>query len=86
MVVHPGLAASTVQEPLALAKRDPAKLTFGSAGNGQSNRLSGEMLRSKAGIDIVHVPYKGSAAALNDVLAGHLSMMFVDPLPASSGN
>lgn len=82
LVVHPDVAAKTLPELIALAKRAPGKLTFGSAGNGQSNHLSGEVLRSMAGIDIVHVPYKGSAAAMTDVLAGHISMMFVDLLSA----
>ncbi|VDO26794.1 unnamed protein product [Brugia timori] len=82
LVVHPDVAAKTLPELIALARRVPGKLTFGSAGNGQSNHLSGEMLRSMAGIDIVHVPYKGSAAAMTDVLAGHISMMFVDLLSA----
>jgi len=83
LVLNPAVPASTLQELIALAKRKPGSLTFGSAGIGQSNHLSGEMLRTSAGIDIVHVPYKGSAAALNDVLAGHVSMMFVDLLSAT---
>jgi tripartite-type tricarboxylate transporter receptor subunit TctC len=82
LVVNPSVPAASIQELIALAKRKPGTLTFGSAGIGQSNHLSGEMLRSMAGIDIVHVPYKGSAAAMNDVLAGHLTMMFVDVLSA----
>lgn len=83
LVVNPSVPAATLPELIALAKRKPGSLTFGSAGTGQSNHLSGEMLRTAAGIDIVHVPYKGSAAALNDVLAGHVSMMFVDLLSAT---
>lgn len=83
LVVNPSVPAATLRELIALAKRKPGSLTFGSAGTGQSNHLSGEMLRTAAGIDIVHVPYKGSAAALNDVLAGHVSMMFVDLLSAT---
>lgn len=83
LVVNPSVTANNLQELIALARRRPGALTFGSAGIGQSNHLSGEMLRTAAGIDIVHVPYKGSAAAMNDVLAGHVSMMFVDLLSSA---
>jgi tripartite-type tricarboxylate transporter receptor subunit TctC len=82
LVVLASFPANNVQELIALAKAQPKKITFGSAGNGQSNHLSGELLKSMAGIDIVHVPYKGSAPALTDVLAGSISMMFVDVLSA----
>jgi tripartite-type tricarboxylate transporter receptor subunit TctC len=83
LVVNPSVPAANLQELIALARSKPGSLSFGSAGIGQSNHLSGEMLRSMAGIDIVHVPYKGSAAALNDVLAGHVPMMFIDVLSAT---
>jgi tripartite-type tricarboxylate transporter receptor subunit TctC len=82
LVVPASFPANNVRELIALAKAQPKKITFGSAGNGQSNHLSGELLKSMAGIDIVHVPYKGSAPALTDVLAGNISMMFVDVLSA----
>ena len=82
LVAHPSVPASSVRELIALARARPATLTFGSAGNGQSNHLSGEIFRSMAGIDITHIPYKGSAPALTDVLAGNISMMFVDVLSA----
>ena len=82
LVVHPSVPASTVQELIALAKAKPRSLTFGSAGNGQSNHLSGEIFKMMAGIDMLHVPYKGSAPALVDVVAGSTSMMFVDILSA----
>jgi len=82
LVVHPSLPVNNVKELIALAKSQPGKLTFGSAGNGQSNHLSGELLKIMAGIDMTHVPYKGSAPALTDVLAGNISMMFVDILSA----
>ncbi len=82
LVAHPSLPANNLQELIALAKSKPGTLTFGSAGNGQSNHLSGELLKSMAGIDMLHVPYKGSAASLTDVLAGNVSMMFVDVLSA----
>jgi len=82
LVVHASVPANNLRELIALAKAKPGTLTFGSAGNGQSNHLSGELLRARAGIDIVHVPYKGSAASLNDLVAGNVSMMFVDILSA----
>jgi tripartite-type tricarboxylate transporter receptor subunit TctC len=82
LVVHPSVSASTVQELIALARARPRSLTFGSAGNGQSNHLSGEIFKLMAGIDMIHVPYKGSAPALVDVVAGNTSMMFVDILSA----
>ena len=61
---------------IALAKKEPGKLTFGSSGIGGAHHLSGEMFREDAKIDIVHVPYKGGAPASTDLMAGHLSMMF----------
>lgn len=82
LVVHPSVPAANVQELIALARAKPGTLTYGSAGNGQSNHLSGALLGAMAGIDILHVPYKGSAAALTDVVAGNVSMMFVDVLSA----
>lgn len=84
LVVHPSIPAGNVRELIAYGKANPGKLTFGSAGNGQSNHLSGELFKSLTGLDMTHVPYKGSAAALADVLAGNVSMMFVDVLSASS--
>jgi tripartite-type tricarboxylate transporter receptor subunit TctC len=77
LAVAPALPVKNLQELVALAKKDPGKLTFGSSGNGGSQHLAGEMLRQRAGIDIVHVPYKGASGALNDVLAGHVSMAFM---------
>jgi tripartite-type tricarboxylate transporter receptor subunit TctC len=76
MIVHPSVPAKSVQEFIALAKSKPGQLNYSSAGNGTSNHLAGELLKSMAGIDLVHVPYKGSAPALNDLLAGQVSMMF----------
>ena len=78
LVAHPSVPANNLRELIALAKAKPRTITFGSAGNGQSNHLSGELLKSMAGIEITHVPYKGSAAAPTDVVAGNVSMMFVD--------
>ena len=74
--VSNALPVTNLGELIALAKREPGKLTFGSSGIGGAHHLSGEMFREDAGIDIVHVPYKGGAPASTDLMAGHLSMMF----------
>ena len=76
MIVHPSVPAKSVQEFVALAKARPGQINYSSAGNGTSNHLAGELLKSMAGIDLVHVPYKGSAPALNDLIAGQVSLMF----------
>lgn len=76
LVVNPQIAAKNLAELVALAKAKPGELTYGSAGNGSSNHLSGELFRSSAGIQINHIPYKGSAPAMIDLLGGRLSMMF----------
>lgn len=76
LVVQPNFPANNVAELISLAKAKPGTITYGSAGNGSSNHLSGELLKSMAGIDIVHVPYKGSSAALTDLMGGQISMMF----------
>jgi len=72
----PDLPAKNIAELIALAKSKPGTLTFGSGGNGTSNHLSGELLKSLAGIDMTHVAYKGNVAAQQDVMAGRVSMMF----------
>jgi tripartite-type tricarboxylate transporter receptor subunit TctC len=76
MIVHPSVPAKTVQEFVALARAKPGTLNYSSAGSGTSNHLAGELLKSMAGIDIVHVPYKGSAPALNDLISGQVALMF----------
>ncbi len=76
LVVSPQIPAKNLAELVALAKAKPGELTYGSAGNGSSNHLSGELFRSSAGIQINHIPYKGSAPAMIDLLGGRLSMMF----------
>jgi len=81
LVVSPG-APRTVQELIAQAKAQPGKLTFASSGNGTNTHLIGELFKMKAGIDIVHVPYKGSAPALTDLLGGNVTMMF-DTIPSA---
>lgn len=76
LVVHPSIPATTVKELIAHAKSKPGALTFGSSGNGGINHLSGELFKSMAGVDMVHVPYKGAAPAAVDLLGGRLSMTF----------
>ncbi len=75
-VVHPSLQANNVSELVALAKARPGKLAFASSGSGNTNHLAGELLKSTAGVNIIHVPYKGGGPALNDLVGGHVSMMF----------
>jgi tripartite-type tricarboxylate transporter receptor subunit TctC len=76
LVVHPSTPAKTVKELVALAKARPGQLTFASPGVGSTNQFAGEMLRNGAGIDILHVPYKGSAPAIVDLLGGQVVMNF----------
>lgn len=76
LVIHPSVAAKDVKELITYAKAHPGKLNFASAGNGGPTHLTGELLKASAGIDIVHVPYKGNAAALLDLTAGRVQMMF----------
>lgn len=83
LVVHPSVPAGNVQEFIALAKAKPNTMSCGSAGNGQSNHLSLELFNTAAGIKLTHIPYKGSAQAMNDVMGGSLTCMFVDALTAT---
>ena len=76
LIVNPGVPANNVQELIALARREPGKINFASAGNGTTNHLSGELFKSMAHIDIVHVPYRGAGPAMNDLIAGHVQMFF----------
>ena len=76
LAVHPSLPVRTVKDLIALAKTRRGELTFASAGIGSSNHLSGELFRVMAGVDIIHVPYKGGGAAVTDLLAGQVSMYF----------
>ncbi len=73
--VPPSLPVNNVQELIAYAKANPGKLNFGSAGIGNTLHLAGELFKSRAGIDIVHVPYKGASAAVTDLLAGRIHLM-----------
>ncbi len=76
MVVHPSLSAASVGELVALAKAKPGAFSFASPGNGSAAHLSGELFKAMAGLDIVHVPYRGGPPALNDLMAGRVSMYF----------
>jgi len=80
LVVHPSMPARDVKELIAFAKAKPGQLNFASAGNGGPTHLTGELLKTSAAIDIVHVPYKGNAAALMDLIAGRVQMMFSNTL------
>jgi tripartite-type tricarboxylate transporter receptor subunit TctC len=82
LIVHPAVPANSVKELVALARAKPGQLNFGSGGTGTSTHLVAELFRSSAGIDINHVPYKGAAPALTDVLAGQLAFMFSGIVPA----
>ncbi len=79
LVVNPNVPAKSVGELVAYAKANPGKVNFGSAGNGSSNHLSGELLKSLTGAPMQHVPYKGSGPALTDVIGGQLTFMFDSP-------
>ena len=79
LVVNPGVKAGSVKELVALAKSEPGKLTYGSAGIGNQPHLLAELFVRATGINVVHVPYKGAGAALNDVIAGHVTMLFLGP-------
>ena len=81
LAVHPSVPAKNVPELIAYAKANPGKLSYGSPGVGSSLHLIGELLKREAGINIVHVPYKGTTQALQDLLGGQISMMF-GALPA----
>jgi tripartite-type tricarboxylate transporter receptor subunit TctC len=82
MVVPPDFPAKSVAEFIAYAKANPGKLNFGSSGNGTSVHMSGELFKLLAGIDIVHVPYRGSSAAYPDLMTGKIHVFF-DNLPGS---
>ncbi|CAG9171799.1 Bug family tripartite tricarboxylate transporter substrate binding protein [Cupriavidus pampae] len=82
LVVHPSVPAKNVQELIALAKSKPGQLTFGTPGVGTSLHVSGELFNTMAGTKITHVPYKGRAMAIPDLLGGHITMMF-DNLPSA---
>ncbi len=76
VVIHPALPAKTLRELIALAKAKPGQLNYGSAGTGNATHLAGELFRSLSGVNIVHVPYKGSGPALVDLAGGQMQLMF----------
>jgi tripartite-type tricarboxylate transporter receptor subunit TctC len=82
LIVNKNLPAHNVKDLIALGKREPGKLTFGSSGAGSSQHMAGELFMNMAGIDMVHVPYTGSAPAITDLVGGHIDMLF-DNLPTA---
>ncbi len=84
LAVNPAVQANSVQELVALARSKPGQLTFGSAGTGGSVHLAGELFRSMANVDITHVPYKGTGAAMPDLIGGRIDMMFPSAITAKA--
>jgi tripartite-type tricarboxylate transporter receptor subunit TctC len=84
LIVHPAVHAATIAELITLAKAQPGRLAFGSAGAGSSTHMVAELFRLTAGIELTHVPYRGSAPALNDTVAGTVQVM-LDQLPSCIG-
>lgn len=82
LVVHPGVPVQTVAQLVALAREKPGVLTNSSSGVGGGGHVSGELFKYEAGVNILHVPYKGSSQAATDLLAGNVSMSFVTAVPA----
>ena len=82
IVANPAVPASNLKEFLALARKEPGKLTYGTAGNGSANHLAGEMLKSMAKVDITHVPYKGGGPALIGLLGGEINAAVAFPMAA----
>src|SRR4029079_8612206 len=85
MVVNPSFPAKTVPEFIAYAKANPGKINFGSGGTGFATHIAGEMFKMMTGVNMVHVPYRGQAPALTDLLAGQVQVMF-DPIVTSLGH
>ena len=82
LIVNPGLAAASVQELIALARKNPGKLNYSSAGIGTPPHLIGEMFKQRLGLDIVHVPYKGGGPSVQAVVAGETQFSFENPAPS----
>jgi tripartite-type tricarboxylate transporter receptor subunit TctC len=82
LVVHPSLPVHSIPDLIRYAKDNPGKLSYASSGTGTTLHLSGEMLKSMTGITMTHIPYKGGPPALNDVVAGHVQLVFADPSSA----
>lgn len=77
LVVHPSVPVTTLKDLIALARAKPGQLSYSSSGNGTTPHLSGELFKSMAGVNLLHVPYKGAAAAITDLLGGHVDASFV---------
>jgi tripartite-type tricarboxylate transporter receptor subunit TctC len=82
LTTHPSVPAKNLKDLIAVAKQNPGKLAFSSSGNGGSPHLAGEMLKMRANIDLIHVPYKGAAPAIADLLGGQVQMSFQTALSA----
>ena len=82
MVVPPSFPAKSIAEFIAYVKANPDKITMGSEGNGGASHISGELFKMLTGIDMLHIPYRGAAPALTDLLAGHVQVMFAS-MPAA---
>lgn len=82
IAAHPSVPASNLREFMALARRQPGQLSYGTAGNGSANHLAGEMLKSMAKVDLMHVPYKGGSASIIALLGGEISAAVAFPLAA----
>jgi len=82
LVVHPSVPARSVKELIALARARPGQLNFGSGGRGTTAHISGEVFKAVAGVQIVHVPYKGGVLAVTDLVAGQIEMSFADKVPS----
>lgn len=81
LVVHPKIPATSVKELIAYAKANPGKMNYSSSGNGSSTHLAGVLFNGMAGIDVVHIPYKGAAPAIVDLLAGNIQLRFSSVVP-----
>ena len=81
LVLNPAVAASSVREFIALAKSHPGTLNFGSAGNGSIEHLGAELFKALAGVDLVHIPYKGAGPAITDLFGGHIQLLFENMPP-----
>jgi len=80
VLAWPGLPARNISELIALAKKEPGKISFASSGNGGSPHLSGEIFQSMSGTQLLHIPYKGGGPAMTDLMAGHVSLLFASVL------
>src|SRR6516225_136138 len=84
MVVHPSVPARTISEFIAYARANPAKISMASAGNGSQNHVAGEVFQMRTGVNMVHVPYRGGAPAVADLVGGQVQVMFATTAPRSS--